>query len=124
MAGGIDSARQPALTTRSRQPRKLGPSATIVALAAMVTLVGCAEGSAEPTLAPAPTLVVVTATPGPPPVPTPGKQQRYVVQEGDTLSGIAVRFGVSEQAIRELNPLSDPDRLLVGQELIIPPSQP
>jgi LysM repeat protein len=40
------------------------------------------------------------------------------------LSGIAARFGVSEQAILEENPLSDPNRLLVGQELVIPPAQP
>jgi LysM repeat protein len=46
------------------------------------------------------------------------------VREGDTLSGIAARFGVSEEAILEENPLSDRDRLFVGQELIIPPAQP
>ncbi|HLL50240.1 MAG TPA: LysM domain-containing protein [Thermomicrobiales bacterium] len=73
---------------------------------------------------PAPTLAVVTATPGPPPVPTPGEQQLYVVREGDTLSGIAARFGVSEDAILEENPLVDRDRLFVGQELVIPPAQP
>ena len=84
----------------------------------------CGGSAAPPTLPPAPTFVVVTATPGPPPVPTPGEQQRYVVREGDTLSGIAARFGVSEEAIREANPLSDPNRLLVGQELIIPAPQP
>jgi len=84
----------------------------------------CQDNSAEPTLEPAPTLPVVTATAGPPPVPTPGEQQRYVVREGDTLSGIAARFGVSEDAILKENPLSDRDRLFVGQELVIPPAQP
>ena len=54
-------------------------------------------------LAPAPTLPVVTATAGPPPVPTPGEQQRYIVREGDTLSG-SPRFGVSEDAILKENP--------------------
>jgi LysM repeat protein len=84
----------------------------------------CGEDAAAPTLAPAPTLLVVTATAGPPPVPTPGEQQRYIVREGDTLSGIAARFGVSEDAILKENPLSDRDRLFVGQELLIPPGQP
>jgi LysM repeat protein len=95
-----------------------------LALAALATLAACAEQQAEPTLPPAPTLVAVTATAGPPPVPTPGKQQVYVVREGDTLSAIAARFGVEEEAILKANPLTDRDRLFVGQELIIPPAQP
>ena len=91
---------------------------------AVVILTSCAESAEDPTLEPAPTLAVVTATPGPPPVPAPGEQQLYVVREGDTLSGIAARFGVSEDAILEENPLVDRDRLFVGQELVIPPAQP
>jgi LysM repeat protein len=90
----------------------------------ILLLAACGESTDEPALAPAPTFAVVTATAGPPPVPTPGEQQRYIVREGDTLSGIAARFGVSEDAILEENPLSDRDRLFVGQELIIPPAQP
>jgi LysM repeat protein len=95
-----------------------------VATAATLALAACADRQETVALPPVPTLVVVTATAGPPPVPTPGEQQRYVVREGDTLSGIAARFGVSEDAILQENPLSDRDRLLVGQELIIPPAQP
>ena len=87
-------------------------------------LAACGGASVPPTLPPAPTFVVVTATPGPPPVPTPGERQRYVVREGDTLSGIAARLGVSEEAILEENPRSDPNRLLVGEELMIPAAQP
>ena len=98
--------------------------AAVGGVAVVLLLAACGGSSAPATLGPAPTFVVVTATPGPPPAPTPGEQQRYVVQEGDTLSGIAARFGVSEEAILEENPLSDPNRLLVGQELIIPPAQP
>jgi N-acetylmuramoyl-L-alanine amidase len=95
-----------------------------LAFGAALLVTSCQDNTAEPTLEPAPTLPVVTATAGPPPVPTPGEQQRYVVREGDTLSGIAARFGVSEDAILKENPLSDRDRLLVGQELVIPPAQP
>ncbi len=95
-----------------------------VALAALLGLASCAEQQAAPTPPPAPTLPVVTATAGPPPVPTPGKQQLYIVREGDTLSGIAARFGVSEDAILKENPLADRDTLFVGQELVIPPAQP
>ena len=55
----------------------------------MIAAVGCTQSAPPPALPPAPTLQVVTATPGPPPVPTPRQEQRYVVREGDTLSGIA-----------------------------------
>ncbi len=44
----------------------------------------------------------------------------HVVQLGDTLSGIARFYGVSAQAIADANRLFDPDRLYVGQRLIIP----
>jgi N-acetylmuramoyl-L-alanine amidase len=84
----------------------------------------CAEQQAPSTPVPAPTLPVVTATSGPPPVPTPGEQQIYVVREGDTLSAIAARFGVSEESILKENPLTDKDQLFVGQELVVPPAQP
>jgi LysM repeat protein len=106
--------------------RRLASALKTAGLAFLTTLLlaSCQDNTSEPTLEPAPTLPVVTATAGPPPVPTPGEQQRYVVREGDTLSAIAARFGVSEEAILEENPLSDRDRLFVGQELVIPPAEP
>ena len=44
----------------------------------------------------------------------------HVVQEGDTLSEIAKQYGVTVEAIQEVNAISDPKRLQIGQELIIP----
>jgi LasA protease len=44
----------------------------------------------------------------------------YVVQPGDTIGSIAQKFGVTEEAIIELNNLSDPNALQVGQTLLIP----
>ena len=124
MAGGIEIPRDrpPRVLTRQDLSRAIRIAGLAPALTLLVA--SCGEDAAAPTLAPAPTLLVVTATAGPPPVPTPGEQQRYVVREGDTLSGIAARFGVSEDAILKENPLSDRDRLFVGQELVIPPAQP
>jgi LysM repeat protein len=89
-------------------------------------LAGCVATEPAPTVAPtAPPLMIVTATPGLPPPPTPpAGNQRYVVREGDTLSTIAERFDVTEAAIMDANNLSDPDHILVGQELIIPPPEP
>jgi len=44
----------------------------------------------------------------------------YVVQPGDTLSGIAKSLGIGLKALLDLNPLADPDRLTVGQKLAVP----
>ena len=47
----------------------------------------------------------------------------YVVQAGDTLSGIAKEFGVTVEALQEVNAISDPTRLQIDQELVIPQQQ-
>jgi LysM repeat protein len=70
-----------------------------------------------PTAAPTPS-PPVTPAPTPPPTPTPVRT--YVVQEGDTLSSIAVAFGTSVAAIQEANGISDPDQITIGQTLVIP----
>ena len=46
---------------------------------------------------------------------------RYLVQPGDTLTGIAARFRVSMATLWWANSLSSKDQLKVGQELVIPP---
>jgi LysM repeat protein len=124
MAGGIDRARGLAIRRLRLSVGLLQSRLRLLTLTCVLGVVACGGADVPPTLAPAPTLVVVTATPGPPAVPTPGVQQRYVVQEGDTLSGIAARFGVSEESILKQNAIQDPNRLLAGQELIIPAAQP
>jgi murein DD-endopeptidase MepM/ murein hydrolase activator NlpD len=48
----------------------------------------------------------------------------YVVQPGDTLSVIALRFGVTASDVAAVNNLSNPNLIFVGQQLIIPGSQP
>lgn len=55
------------------------------------------------------------------PVTTPGSGTTYTVQSGDTLFNIAQRFGVTVKAIQDANSLANPNRLSIGQELIIPP---
>ena len=57
------------------------------------------------------------------PAPTPGPVE-YVVQPGDTLTGIAILFGVDPIAIQERNNLLDPNNLTVGATIIIPGAQP
>jgi LysM repeat protein len=60
--------------------------------------------------APAQTPVVEESAP----VPT------YTVQEGDDLTDVSIRFGVSAAAVRELNNLGENDKLVAGQILKLP----
>ncbi len=53
-------------------------------------------------------------------VPTPTPAGLYIVQPGDTLSGLAAEFGTTVDEIIAANGLTDPDALQVGQSLIIP----
>jgi len=59
-----------------------------------------------------------------PPVATPPAAatplQQYTVQLGDTLSGIASKFGVSVSALAAANAITDTDRIKVGDDLKIP----
>ena len=64
--------------------------------------------------APAPTPVVIASlTPAPTPV-------TYVVQKGDTLVGIAVKYGVSIADLQAANPNVQPEFLSIGAVLVIP----
>ncbi len=44
----------------------------------------------------------------------------YTVQRGDTLYSIARKYGVRAQAIQALNGITDPNKISVGQRLLIP----
>ena len=44
----------------------------------------------------------------------------YVAQSGDTLSEIAQRFDTTTKRLVALNGIADPDRIRVGQEILLP----
>jgi LysM repeat protein len=76
-------------------------------------------GQAQPT--PTPTAAVATPTPEPTPVPAPTPQV-YVIKQGDTLSKIARAFGLTLDELLAANSdtIKDPDRIAVGDQIIIP----
>lgn len=64
--------------------------------------------------------LVITNTPAPSPTePVGGPPFLYTVREGDTLSGIAARFGTDMATLTQLNNLVG-DQIQVGQPLYIP----
>ncbi len=53
-------------------------------------------------------------------IPSPTPAGLYVVQRGDTLSGIAEDFGTTIEEIMAANGLTDPNAVQAGQTLLIP----
>lgn len=62
---------------------------------------------------PIPSTPTFTPTPSPTPV-------IHIVESGDTLFGIAIEYGVTTEAIQEVNGVDNPNALSIGQSLIIP----
>ena len=48
-------------------------------------------------------------------------EPNYTVQSGDSLAAIATRFNTTIQRIQQLNNLSNPRVLSIGQKLVVPP---
>ncbi len=51
--------------------------------------------------------------------PKPERPKTYIVQPGDTLSGIAARFHTTVKALAEKNNIKNPDYIQAGQKLIL-----
>lgn len=62
---------------------------------------------------------IVTPKPQPSPRPT---ETTYVVKAGDTLSGIASRYGTTYQELARINNIANPNLIHVGQVIKIPTS--
>jgi LysM repeat protein len=100
----------------SPSPRVVAASATPTTRPTATPAVS-AEPSGEPAASPS-SSPVRTATPAP-----SVELRTYKVKSGDTLSGIAARFGTTVRKLRRLNDDVDPARLRIGTVLRIPPEQ-
>jgi LysM repeat protein len=88
--------------------------APLAVMAATPTLAG-SEPAAQDSVAPAETPAVAAPT-----GPTPGETELYIVQVGDSLLGIALRYNISIEDIVAANELTNPDFVFSGQRLNIP----
>lgn len=82
------------------------------------------DGTAVPPTDVPPTGVAPTETPVVPPPTAPPSSCTHIVRPGDTLYSIAARYGVSVTAIMQANGIKNPDRIFVGQTLVIPGCTP
>ena len=74
---------------------------------------------AVPTYTPTPIIHIDIRLPPGTPTPTPTPQQ-HRIEAGDTLIGIASRYGVTVEDLQELNSIDNPRGLQIGQDLEIP----
>ncbi len=113
----------------------------IIGMAAAAFALAACGSNPEPTVTPTlpptstpaatniPATPVSTRTPRPFGTPTPDPPRNipdqqtftdsYTIQRGDTLSGIAARFGMTTEELQRLNNIKNPDRLVAGQPLSI-----
>ena len=101
------------------------------ALLALLALAACAPPTPSAPRPTAPTILDITVAPTQDVdatatayarqlVPTPTPAGLYVVQQGDTLSGLAEDFGTTVEELMAANGLTDANALQTGQTLIIP----
>jgi LysM repeat protein len=71
-------------------------------------------------------IIPVAGTPSASPGESPSATSFiYVVKPGDSLSSIASQFQVTQQAILDANPsVTDPNKIIAGQQLVIPAAAP
>jgi LysM repeat protein len=86
------------------------------------------EAAAEPPTAtpqPSPTAQPPTVAPPTPAAegsPTPPGEVIHIVQPGENLYRIGLQYGLSWVVIAEYNGIADPNAIIVGQEIRIPPA--
>lgn len=137
---GLMSGRSMSFPALSFHRRPLAAAVAVLVASTLVAACGrsapddAAEGSSvisEPTAAGVQVvseLPVITPVPTTPTVPTTVATTQasvvaadtYEIVPGDTLSGIASRFGVTIAALSQANGIEDPNNIRPGQELIIP----
>jgi LysM repeat protein len=98
-------------------------NANLIYVGQQLTIPGCGTTGAAPPATSVPTAgaqaggIISTPLPG---GPVGGPGSTYVVQQGDTLFALSLRFGVTVSAIANANGISNIDQIFLNQELVIP----
>ena len=107
------------------------PAHCVVALLALLILAACAPPAPSSPRPTAPVVLDITVAPTQDVdatatayarqlVPTPTPAGLYVVQQGDTLGGLAEDFGTTVDDLMAANGLTDANAIQAGQTLLIP----
>jgi LysM repeat protein len=134
-AMSMDSDREKesgASTCRPMGPRRLARlAACLLGLSSLISCGGQVVSVPTPTLEslavilPSPTVratfspQMLTPIPTNTPAPTPTPVV-HIVQPGDTLLGIALQYGVTLDALQQINGVLRPETLQIGQQIVIP----
>ncbi len=96
-----------------------------LALFFLPALLGFGGGSTGASPTPSMTAAVATASPSPTPIPEP-TAQTYTIKAGDNLSKIAKKFNLTVDELLAANKdtIKNPDKIKVGQEIVIPVPTP
>ncbi|MCX6374120.1 MAG: LysM domain-containing protein [Actinobacteria bacterium] len=103
--------------------RIAAPAVFLVAVVVLLSIVfqsGVIGGKSEPVVTPTPA-ATKTKNGG---TTKPTNYKVYVVKSGDTMSGIAVKFGTSTSEIEALNPKLISSTLAVGARIKVPKPVP
>jgi len=122
-----------AVANRIRTSAKLRPGRTLVLPESQARTLVAAVTPAPPAT-PTPIAVVgpqsppspiqaPASQPASPPAAQPGPNGVYVVQNGDTLSDIATKVGLSEDELLKINGIRNRDFIFEGQQLTVKPGQ-
>jgi len=99
---------------------------SLLAVVALVAACGGSSSGNAPDPSKVPTATLPAALPSPRILSSGAVQQggvsTYTVKEGDTLAGIAARFGVSLADLADANPSIDAAKLSIGQVVKLPAS--
>lgn len=112
-----------------RTPMLVGSVIAIhcVAVGSVIMIQGCgtipsapvSEPKMPPRVSPGPDYVPSVPVIGPDIAP-PVDSSLYVVRQGDSLSKIASRHGISTSELSALNKITNPNKIRVGQKLVVP----